>query len=644
MKIDNKKKYEYVIGIDLGHGETSAAICPLQWDKGPKEEDPVKDLEMGGNRKVIPSAITILEDCTAYIGDAAFNPEILKKASVRVCFKQAPKDINGEAEKVMIRFMHEVYVRIRENNQALLQEGNHLVYIATPSGWNKQHQALYMQMAEAAGLPIIGVTQESRAAFVHAQKNAISGLSKNIHKGAIVFDMGSSTLDFTYLSDACAKPIDYGYNCGASLVEKTIYGKKRDEVDAIRLFEEKYPKLVDYLLFQARAAKEKIYFEPSLPYKKTINFEDFVDDEELEDERFKFNFQPGQLDELLVQTGYVKKIEDAMIDFRQTKIHNQPIYGVFRTGGASRMDFIDELVCKCWGVTSEQIYHDTDPSLTISQGVAEVARMDLKTEGMDKSLDESIKELMGGSQIYDTFIDEFGYELWNKVTDKIADIINYFGEAEKDYSINDLQYGLAQGISETINEVSPQASDFIQQSIETNLKDIQEKVDNIIRHYSQQGINTKVSYSVTIPQISDINLEGVMDGISQRITEESSGWGEVIAAVGIGGAIGVLIAAGGPLAWILGGLGYLAYKFFGKEPTEEEKKAKAMEKELNLEERKKVHNELENKWDDILEQVRQSILSSLTSDNTIKQAIKKCVEQTLESYRENLKSARILID
>lgn len=134
MNTRDKKKYEYVIGIDLGHGETSAAICPLQWETPSANLDPVKDLEMGGNRKVIPSAITILEDGTAYIGDAAFNPEVLKKATVRVCFKQAPIDINGEAEKTMVRFMHEVYVRIRDNNQALLQDGNHLVYIATPSG------------------------------------------------------------------------------------------------------------------------------------------------------------------------------------------------------------------------------------------------------------------------------------------------------------------------------------------------------------------------------------------------------------------------------------------------------------------------------------------------------------------------------
>ena len=30
MKEEQKKKIEYIIGIDLGHGETSAAICPMQ--------------------------------------------------------------------------------------------------------------------------------------------------------------------------------------------------------------------------------------------------------------------------------------------------------------------------------------------------------------------------------------------------------------------------------------------------------------------------------------------------------------------------------------------------------------------------------------------------------------------------------------
>ena len=641
---EKNRKYEYVIGIDLGHGETSAAICPLQWDTPVEQLESVKDLEMGGNKKVIPSAITILDDGTAYIGDSAFNTEILKKAQVHVCFKQAPKDINGEAEKIIIRFMQEVYKRIRANNAGALTDNNHLVYIATPSGWDKATQKLYVKMAQKAGLPILdeGVTKESRAAFVKSQHDATSGMGRNVEKGAIVFDMGSSTLDFTYMNKNLDHLIDHGYDCGASKVEKLIFAQKEKDSKAIQLFEKKYPQLTDYLLFEARKFKEQIYFDPSLRVKKTINFEDFIDDEELEDENYKMAFMPGELNAMLEREGYIDSIEQAMMSYKRDFIPNQPIYGVFLTGGASRMDFIKDLVCKCWNVKPEQVYRDNDPSLTISQGVAEVARMDLRTEGMDEGLGEAINRLMNNDDIFDTFIDNFGHELWDKVTDAVAAIINFFGETdENDYSINALQEAISITIRDTIKEVSPQASNFMQEAIETHLKDIQAKVDDIIKHYAQQGINTNVSYKVAVPNISDINLDGVMDSISERIAEESSQWSDTITGAAIGSIVGALIF-GGPLGWIVGGALLIGQLIFGD--TEEEKKAKAMAKDLDLEDRQKVRNELANKWDDIQEKIAQSIYDSLTGDSQIKQAINKCVKQTLESYRENLKSARILID
>ena len=641
---EKNRKYEYVIGIDLGHGETSAAICPLQWDTPVEQLESVKDLEMGGNKKVIPSAITILDDGTAYIGDSAFNTEILKKAQVHVCFKQAPKDINGEAEKIMIRFMQEVYKRIRANNAGALTDNNHLVYIATPSGWDKATQKLYVKMAQKAGLPILddGVTKESRAAFVKSQHDATSGMGRNVERGAIVFDMGSSTLDFTYMNKNLDHLIDHGYDCGASKVEKLIFAQKEKDSKAIQLFEKKYPQLTDYLLFEARKFKEQIYFDPSLRVKKTINFEDFIDDEELEDENYKMAFMPGELNAMLEREGYIDSIEQAMMSYKRDFIPNQSIYGVFLTGGASRMDFIKDLVCKCWNVKPEQVYRDNDPSLTISQGVAEVARMDLRTEGMDEGLGEAINRLMNNDDIFDTFIDNFGHELWDKVTDAVAAIINFFGETdENDYSINALQEAISITIRDTIKEVSPQASNFMQEAIETHLKDIQAKVDDIIKHYAQQGINTNVSYKVAVPNISDINLDGVMDSISERIAEESSQWSGAITSAAIGSIVGALIF-GGPLGWIVGGALLIGQLIFVD--TEEEKKAKAMAKDLDLEDRQKVRNELANKWDDIQEKIAQSIYDSLTGDSQIKQAINKCVKQTLESYRENLKSARILLD
>lgn len=641
MNID-KTKIDYVIGIDLGHGETSAALCPIQWDLPVGQLDPVKDLELGGNKKVIPSAITIMDNGNAYIGDSAFSPDILKNAQVHVCFKKKPEDINGDAEQLMIRFMSEVYKRIRDNNSAVLTDTNHLVYIATPSGWDKDSQNLYFEMAKAAGIPIGGITKESRAAFVRAQHDVTSGLGKNIEKGAIVFDMGSSTLDFTYMNKDLPNLIDNGYDCGASQVEKTIFRGQEEESDAIKMFESKYPKLVDYLVFEARKVKEQVYFDPTLKVKKTINFDDFIEDDELEDERFKLVFNPGELDSLLDTTGYLKSIEDAMLDYKKNFIPNQKIYGVFLTGGASRMDFIKSLVCKCWNVDESQVYRDNDPSLTISQGVAEVARIDLRTDGMDTGLEEEINKVQNSDAIYDSFIENYGGHLFETVRDRVAECINAFHDDEEDWTLYGLQEVISKNVKDVIAEESETASDYMDYAVAETIKPITDKVEDIIRNYSSQGINVNINdLKIVAPKVDDINLDGVMDEISNNIIEESTKWGGVIAGAAIGGVIGVLF----PIIGILGGAAILAKKiFFGETETDEEKQDKAMSRLLNKESRDTVYGSLAENWGVMQDSIRSSINNALTSDTKIKESINQAVRKLLNSYKSNLKSARVLID
>ena len=648
-KVD-KNKVEYVIGIDFGHGETSAAMCPMQWDTPVEQLDRVTDLEMGGNKKVIPSAITIVDDETAFIGDSAFNPDKLKKASVHVCFKKAPTNIDGESEKIMIRFMKEVYHRIQKNNSALLTDGNHLVYIATPSGWSSATQKLYVEMAKKAKLPIAGVTKESRAAFVKAQQDTTSGISRNIDKGAIVFDMGSSTLDFTYMSKDLPKLIDNGYDCGASRVEKIIFAGKEKECEPIQLFEKKYPQLVDYLLFEARKVKEQVYSDPSSKVKKTINFEDFLDDEEFEEEKFRLIFEPGVLNEMLKQKGYIEEVSQAMNDFKQKHIPGQNIYGVFLTGGASRMDFIKDLVSECWKISKDKIYRDQDPSLTISQGVAEVARMDLRTAGMDEGLEEEINRLMGDNEIYEDFVEGFGSYLWAKVTDSVAGLINYFGSSDDDYSINDLKDAISGSVKETVEAEASHAGEFIEQAISKNLKEVQEKVDDIIRSYSSQGINT--SYAVTTTtsqsQVININLDDMIEEVSQQLIDSSEDWSDNIAeSIGVGVGVGVgtvLLAIVAPFGLIAVGL-YRGLKWlFSEEKTEEEKREEAMSKELGLEDRSKIHDALADKWDEMCITISDSIDSSLRNDRQVKVSIDTSIRNMLANYKERLKSARVLID
>lgn len=642
MDID-KKKIEYVIGIDLGHGETSAAICPMQWDAQSDQLEDAKDLDMGGNKKVMPSAITLLDDGRAYIGDAAFNPDILKQAQVHVCFKQAPKDIDGEPEKLMIRFMTEVYKTIRENNSGLLTDDNHVVYIATPSGWNKQQQALYVKMAEKAGLPIAGVTKESRAAFVRAQRDATSGIGRNVSKGAIVFDMGSSTLDFTYMNKDLPNMIDQGYNCGASAIEKAIFKTKEQEDDGIQLFEKKFPDLVDYLVFEARKVKEQVYFNPELRVKKTVNFDDIIEDDDLEDERFKLVFQPGELNRMLENDGYIKSIEDAMCDYQNNFINGQKIYGVFMTGGASRMNFLKQLISKCWNVDESQIYRDQDPSLTISQGVAEVARLDLQTSGQDKGLEQMIDQVQNSSDTYETFVQEFGHALWDNVTDAMGAAVIKWRDSDNDLSVNDLKGLITSAAKQSAKKFSSEAPAYIDAAIESNTQEISTKVNAIISLYASQGYEI----NVPSPKIGEINIPGVnlddmMAELAEKLKDDSSGWGAAIGGAAVAGSVAFLL--GGPLMWTIGGALAVGKWLFGNHDSEEDKKKKALAKKLDYDEREKVYDSLEENWENICNSVTESINKSLRGNRNIKDSINTVVRELMQAYKENLKNARILVD
>lgn len=641
MKDNEKRKIEYVIGIDLGHGETSAALCPLQWDVLPSLLDPAKDLEMGGNKKVMPSAITILDNGTAYIGDAAFNPEILRQAEVHVCFKKAPKDINGEAEQLMMRFMKEVYRRIRENNSGLLTDTNHLVYIATPSGWDKPTQDLYLQMARKAGIPIAGLTKESRAAFVRAQHDTTSGIGRNIDKGAIVFDMGSSTLDFTYMNKNLPGLIDFGYDCGASAVEKTIYAEKREEEDCIQEFEKKFPGLVDFLVFEARKVKEQIYIDPTLRVKKTINFEDVVDDEDLEDERFRLVFQPGDLNELLTEKGYIQQIADAMADYRENHIKGQNIYGVFMTGGASRMDFLKPLICKYFEVEESQVYRDQDPSLTISQGVAEVARMDMRTEGMDEGLGSKIDKLINGNKIFDTFAKKFGTEAFELATQIIATNVTMYKDVENDVSIDDLNSSIESDMKEHMGELTSNVSKYVKNAILDCTSDIRKRVDDIVAVYTSQGNDIKLP-TLNVPQISmtGIDIKPILDDIVKELAEEASTWstGGAIGGAAAGAAIGSVVPFFGTITGAI--IGGAIGAFSGDKPTLAVEKAKNRNRDSRL----KIFNVVDSKWDEIQNKIRSTINNNIKGNNKIRNIVKEVTSEYLTAYKDSLQNSRILID
>ncbi|MCI7682832.1 MAG: hypothetical protein MSS72_03160 [Parabacteroides merdae] len=541
--------------------------------------------------------------------------------------------------------MHEVYALIREKSGALFSDDNHLLYIATPSGWDEKAKNLYGQMAAKAGLPIAGITSESRAAFIKAQLDTSSGLPQYISQGAIVFDMGSSTLDFTYLQGGNA-PVDYGYDCGASQVEKIMYAEIREKNKDIIAFETQYPKLVAKLLYETRCAKEGVYFDPDIRYKKTVNFEDIVDDEEFVYSKMKFVFQLGELNHMLEEKGYISEIRQAMFDFKNYHIGGYPIKAAFLTGGASRMGFIQALIEDCWGLPQDLIYRDQDPSLTISRGVAEVARSDFRSGGAGNTK-QLLNDIVTESDVYTPFVNSLCDKLSEEIIGTVGACVTNFRDNETDVSINDLQAYIEENISEDLNQVGDWAMECYKEAFENQTKEIRDRLDKIVSNYSRQGVrmgNAQVSIS-SLPNIDMSVIAEQMRQLSSNFTDGGIVNGLVtgIAGAAVGGAIAMLL--GGPLAWLIGGGAILANWFFGEEKTEEQKRQEALAKDLDHDQRQQVFDEFNNSWEDICNKIQKAVEQSIRSNYTLQRTIQSQSKATIESYmKECIEQTRLMVE
>ena len=443
----DKNKHQYIIGIDFGHGETSAAISELEWNKSAgTSEQKVRDIDVDRNakKKVIVSAICKTPDGRYHIGNEAFEPDnLIEGTQLSVCFKQAPKEINGEREQLMIAYMKTVYERILSYEENL-KPGNHIVYIARPSGWvEEETKELYRQMAIKAGIPLGGLTSESRAAIFYAMSPHV-GFAKEVSQGAIVFDLGSSTLDFTYLSDKAENPIDYGYDLGASAIEQTIYDQLILPTEGVKEFVDAYPQYVDALRFKARLIKEEAYSKDaetrtSLKFSLDQVMSDECEDiEKYEDVDVKIKFKNvGELNNLIEESvNYLSRMKEAMIDYRDNHIHGKKVHGVFLTGGASRMNFIIPLITEVFNLSENQVKIDGDnPSLTISRGIASLGAADAATDVLVSELEKKIPSLVNTSDLQGPLVLKLAETVSDSSWKAVADACNNFKKVRLNQSM-----------------------------------------------------------------------------------------------------------------------------------------------------------------------------------------------------------------
>ena len=315
---------EFIIGIDFGHGETSAAFYNLKTQEK-------KDLDILPSRKVIKSAVAILEQEgkeTICVGDAAITDARFAK-DFQISFKKRPSEMTPIERHRMVSFMQGVYAEIL-NRYSDFKTREHVVYIARPSQdiWDSEEKA-YLEIAEDAGLPVVGIQKESRAAYFRARTQPDSKIDSYVKDGVLIVDFGSSTIDFTYLNSILSKPIDDGCPCGASQVEKTLleYAMDKSSDYAMEQFAQLYRNKKDsipynQILYQFRVAKEQFYSNPLMrDFRLVLDFEDITSsDGSPIPGSGSFKISRQKVNDVL--NGYIEQVKQKVVKFKEPQIRN----------------------------------------------------------------------------------------------------------------------------------------------------------------------------------------------------------------------------------------------------------------------------------------------------------------------------------
>ncbi len=391
---------EFIIGIDFGHGETSASFYNIKTQEK-------KDLDILPGHKVIKSAVAILEQEgreTICVGDAAIQNAPFAK-DFQVSFKKRPSEMSKIERNRMVSFMKGVYAGILDRHPDY-KTREHVVYIARPSQdslWKTEEKA-YLSIAEEAGLPVAGLQKESRAAYFRARTQPDSVIDKQVEKGILIVDFGSSTIDFTYLNSSLTSPIDDGWPLGAGLVEKILldYAMANPTDTIMPKFVQLYGKdessnPYNQLLYKFREAKEAFYGNKLPCFNVMFDYGYLTSSEKEPLTGFGgISIPRDQLDKILgkgEQKGYILKVKEAVKEFKNTKLKKQPVVCVYLTGGASRMDFVRDVFMEVFGLDESHCISDDHPSEIVSQGVAHLSYADIKTkkkEGELKKIAQSV--------------------------------------------------------------------------------------------------------------------------------------------------------------------------------------------------------------------------------------------------------------
>lgn len=404
-----------VVGFDLGHGESSVAVTNLL-SRGTPDS-----LELLNGQKSIMTAVGISEN-KVLIGDDAFLSS--KIEAFHIMFKSFEFEHNIFLTPMKF-FVSELFNLLKKRGILSIKENTHF-FVGCPSGWTLKQRKGYEAILTNIGLINVKVMPESRAAFLFSKEvGELNQSFEDLQDNVLIIDIGSSTTDFTSVKNLEEQLIETGnIKLGGGLIDHEIFNyilnrySSEEKLKFEELFKLK-PLLKSKCLIKCRQVKETYY---------SSNEHKFVDDpldeiQIIDDYFFRIRIYKKDM-EIIVNSpisalnnmSWKETFKSQLNDLRNTNKFSVPKM-ILMTGGASKMQFTKEITGSVFPeVEPKNILVGSNPSLSISKGLAVAGKLDFKIKYFKEDAEILIKSPVLYNIVYENFP-----SLIDKMSDSIAE-------------------------------------------------------------------------------------------------------------------------------------------------------------------------------------------------------------------------------
>jgi hypothetical protein len=345
----------YSVGFDLGDGESAIAWI----DNYDKRQ--ARLFERASGEVSVLTAIAESVHGTKYFGEAALlQPE---SKQIQVNFKERPvRSLTGIVPTIpAVEFAKLFLIEFLERYQEIAEDCR--IYVGYPAGWNadKEVDVYRQQLSDALRPYQLTMVAESQSAFIDVHDAAGVDATR---RPALVIDVGSSTTDFTLVTDTIEN-LPFGSDLGCRLIDQAV----ADELIAslARRDRDRFARATtrNLLLWICRRYKEASYLgvaasPPAARHGEVgwvvdtcwerllaVDVQDFVNR----------RWRPRFREELYKVLGRLQGVAPEL---------------VLTTGGGSRMSMVAEECCDVFG--PDAIVPVEGPSLAVARGLASYGR------------------------------------------------------------------------------------------------------------------------------------------------------------------------------------------------------------------------------------------------------------------------------